>query len=340
MGDDEGRVNLMYLLLVYLVIPLIGGLVSVISLLRGKGLNVARVLRHLPFWSKTQLGFLHKLRQLHLEKPWFFVQSQAAALAYSLASLLVFMVLLLVTDLNFVWRSTVLNAENLFPVLKFIALPWFYLEAAQPSLDVLRATQDSRLATDYGDITAFGQWWPFVMATQIFYAFLLRSILLLIGKAWLRAKIRNDIEYKLNTQSGEHSTLDKPEFSLQTISHQLPPEYQLVNWAMCSDAQLSQLNLQPSHVHPINPLTLDETPNPTLSGAPQLVLVKAWEPPMGELFDHLQQGQGFLFPINIKANTLISPELKHLEEWQRFAKPLSNWTIYLPTAWTPENAQS
>jgi hypothetical protein len=39
-----------------------------------------------------------------------------------------------------------------------------------------------------------------------------------------------------------------------------------------------------------------------------------------------------LYPINLKQNKIMSPEQKHLQEWQRFTAQLDNWSIYLPNS--------
>lgn len=331
-GDNSGRVNLLYLLIVFLVIPLVGAALSIVSLLGEKGVNAARLCSLIPLWTKSQKDYLHKIRQHHIDKEWFFLQSQAAALAYSAASLLVFLVLLLTTDINFVWRSTLLDAEQLKPLLTLIAIPWFFWDTAQPSIELLRATQDSRLTQAYSDVSGFGQWWAFVLATQLTYSFMLRGLLLAVAKVWLRKLTKNDVEQRLARQRIQSPNNHSPVYPLAPIKHELPIHYALNNWAGLNEKELSQLALQPSQVLHSTPLETQQ-----FDGV-QLLLVKAWEPPMGELQDYMLQGRGLLFAINYKNDQLIAPETKHLEEWQRFIEQVPNWCIYLPTQWTTQDA--
>lgn len=330
-GDDSGRVNLLYLLLVFLLLPLLGAVISVLSLFGNKGINLARLASLLPIWSQTQKNTLRKIRQSHMDKPWLFLQSQAAALAYSAASLFVFMILLLTTDINFVWRSTLLEAEQLLPLLTFLASPWFFWDLAQPSLELLQATQDSRLTQTYSNTESFGQWWAFVLATQLVYSFFLRGMLLVIGKFWLRQLDNKKTEQQL-AKSKKNAPLAKEKTSsTEAIGHSLPSNYALNNWAGLSAEKLSQLALQPNQELHIN--ILDNVQH----DGQQLLLVKAWEPPMGELQDYMLDGQGLLFPINTVGGKLTPPEKKHLQEWLRFVSQIPNWSIYLPSHWKVEH---
>jgi len=328
LGDDAGRVNLLYLMLVYLFIPLAGAFLSVLSLIKGKGLNVARLLNTMPFLPKSWQHFMHKLRQLHMDKQWFFLQSQAAALAYAAASLLVFALLLLATDINFVWRSTLLEAEQLLPLLEAIAWPWRFWEAAQPSIELLRMTEDSRLTASYSNPNSYGQWWAFILATQFLYAFALRGILLVIAKMWISNAVREEMKQGVFYQQKQAAAAPKTSHTLSSIQNQLPSNYALSNWAGFTDNVISQLDLKPSQTLQTGPL-VTEIDGPAHQGQ-QLLLVKAWEPPMGELQDYMESASGMLYPVNLQQNKLVQAKSLHLEEWQRFVAKIPNWGIYQP----------
>ncbi len=335
-GDEMGRVNLLYLLLIFLFVPLGSAILSVVSLIRGRGLNLARLVSAVPIWSNSQKKDLHKFRQMHLDKQWFFLQSQVAALAYSIAGVLTFIILLLATDINFVWRSTLLDAEDLFPLLKIIAGVWPFWESAQPTLELLQMTQDSRLTQSYSDNNQYGHWWAFILATQIVYSFFLRGALLFVGKVWLTAKLKKDVESQLSQKLHRQSNPVASSHALEPLTHQLPNDYVLVNWAGFTYELINTLQLQPIRTITIDPLTMDQD---NAEPEQQLVLVKSWEPPMGELQDYLHKGRGLLFPIDLKSQTVNAPEQRHLEEWQRFVRTLPNWRIYLPAEWSGQDEQ-
>ena len=326
-GDEAGRVNLLYLLLVYLFIPLFGAILSVVSLVQGRGLNIARLLSALPIWSQSQQVQLLKIRQQKFDKYWFFLQSQAAALAYSVASLLTFLILLLATDINFVWRSTLLNAEQLQPILGAIATPWWFWEVAQPTSELLRSTQDSRLISNYANTNSFGQWWAFVLATQIVYSFILRGALLAIGTTLISKHTKKETEKKApRTQQRMEQVSENHSYA--SLIHSLPTEYTLCNWATFNTNILQQLTLSPKKALKAGPSVAIDTHDAL--DEPLLILVKAWEPPMGELQDFMQHAKGIIFPINLNNKQAVAPEEKHLKEWQRFVAQLPNWAIYVP----------
>ena len=329
-GDTEGRVNLMYLLLVFLFVPLLGAVVSVFSLVKGKGINITRLVTALPVWSKHQQAYFHKIRQMKLEKPWLFLQSQAAALAYSVASLLAFLVLLITTDVNVVWRSTLLDAQQLLPVLQFISQPWWMWEAAQPTLDLLRDTQDSRLISDYQNVDQFGLWWPFVLATQIVYCFILRGLMLITGTLWMKHRLNTDVEHRLQKQRAAAPKLATEQHTLSPVTHHLPEHYLLVNWAGVDESIVAQLKLNPDDSLMSSPLTDPRALNKAEQHSGDIVLlVKAWEPPMGELKDFAEVSNGVIFPVNYSGQRVMPPQPNHLEEWQRFAHELQGWQIYV-----------
>ncbi|MDT0595064.1 DUF2868 domain-containing protein [Glaciecola petra] len=348
-GDDAGRVSLLGLMVVYAFVPLLGALLSVISLVKGKGINFARLLSEfLP--SKSLKSYLHKAHQLKMDKPWFFLQSQGAALAYALSSFFVFILYLLITDMNFVWRSTILGAEQVLPLLELIALPWWFVESAQPSIELIRATQDSRLNESYTNVVVFGQWWKFVLATIFVYSFVLRGVLLFVAKVWLKKlasenRKNNTKSNTVNITDAFNSNIEKHRkttklYKLEPVTQTLPKKYALMNWASLSQKILSQLRLEPIEELPQGPFIFDvDLLEKLQSNSTQLLLVKAWEPPMGELQDYMEHTRGLLYPINYKKDKVIAPLPIHLEEWQRFTAKLPNWGIYQAATHECEIAQ-
>ena len=48
---------------------------------------------------------------------------------------------------------------------------------------------------------------------------------------------------------------------------------------------------------------------------------------MGELKDFLEQGNGFLLPLDWQDNGFTEISTLHIDEWRRFCHPLSNWQL-------------
>ncbi|MCW8107021.1 DUF2868 domain-containing protein [Alteromonas ponticola] len=335
-GDAQGRVNLFYLLLVFLLFPLLGLITSVLSMVSGKGVNLARIVSKLGFLGVSRSSVLRQLRQRHLDKHWFFLQSQFAMLAYSLAGILTLLILLVATDINFVWRSTILTANDIYPWLKGIASPWWFWESAQPSVELLERTQDSRLTQLYESPANLALWWPFILATQIFYAFLLRGMLLVVSRSIIKHRLKSDFEQQLKQRIQQNPRRQPEHFELSEVRHQLPSTYAVINWSALPEAIVAQLDEvagQPRLV--AGPLASEKEQTQAEQYAEyKLVLVKAWEPPLGELHDFLQHGQGFIYPVNYHQHTVRNAEQKHLKEWRRFCSELHNWQLFQPAAAT------
>lgn len=341
-GDEFGRVNVLYLLLIFAVVPVASVCLSLISLLSGKGLNFARLLSGLP--STHLQRALGKVRYGPpvMEKYWFFLQSQLAALAYAFGGILVFFMLLLVTDLHFVWRSTLLTPEQVQPVLSFFAKPWWFWEAAQPTQAWLSATRDSRLLQNYASSYDFSVWWPFVVALQVFYAVLLRGCLYLLFRMLLSSKLINPCSDAPKPAGFQRSFAKETTVHLAPIRTQLPNEVSVINWGQFSEAVMDQVHVPAKYlsVLSVHAGSKGAVLQDAQSQKDPLVLVKAWEPPLGELADFLSESGGCLMPIDVTEERVIAPAKVHLSEWRRFAASVPGWQIYQPAEWKDDEAWS
>jgi len=333
-GDQQGRVNLFYLLLVFLIIPVTSILASLFSLIFGKGINLAKFVSMLPLWTFKTKNLIRKIQQLNLDKSWFLMQSQAAAIAFSLTSLLTYFILLMATDLNFVWRSTILEPADIYPLLQAVSWPWSFWEAAQPSLTLLEMTRDSRMVTPNNAFTDYGVWWKFILATQIFYSLFLRILLIIWSRSWIKKSLKTDIEHTLLKEIDKQKPIDREQIATEDTTGKIPGSAQISNWdsideeilQMIPDLDVSSrkilINGWQDRIN--QQLTTEQLQNE------QLLIVKAWEPPMGELEDYMQRGRGYLLPLDWDDNGLKKLEKNHFHEWQRFINQLNNWQLYLP----------
>jgi len=258
------------------------------------------------------------------------MQSQIAALFYASATLVTFIVMLMFTDMHFVWRSTVLSAEQIYPVLSFIATPWWFLESAQPSLELLKATQDSRLHGNYTGTAEFAQWWPFVLSVVIFYTCAIRLLLLMWGRLCLSRQLSGVGKTTPTMVPSRVELNDVPVNETSMVTAE-PTSYYLANWGGFERALIATLPLQPNSVVPVNATTqLSDIPH---KQGTQLLLVKSWEPPLGELSDYMQLGEGMVLPVDNREQVLCRPLATHLQEWQRFVKEHKGWELYQPEHW-------
>lgn len=338
-GDQQGRVNLLYLLLIFVALPIFSLAISLFSLIGGRGVNFIRSISKVPLWPQSKQRLFLKLHSLGRDKLWFLWQSQVAALAFSIASLLTFFLLLLITDINFVWRSTLLSAEHLQPTLKLIATPWWFWHDAQPSLELLQHTQNSRIAIQVGEKGIYAQWWPFILCTQLVYSLLPRGLMLLLAKRQYQRNMHNDIETHLQRQI-KHSAKQtvEPVAQIKRI-RQIPRTLSIINWCGVDVSLLQRVdeitaNQQQMFIAGAKANAEQQRLAQQQSGD-LLVLVKAWEPPLGELMDFLHNldcKNGYVMPLDWQQDTLVPCQLKHLQEWQRFADQ-AGWQLFVPDAY-------
>lgn len=332
-GDQQGQVNILFLLLTYVALPIVSLIVSCVSLMFGGGLNLAKITSVLPVWSQSlQMAFLRQ-KQSPFSKLSFFYQSQLAALSFSLASILVLLILLLTTDVNFIWRSTILTANDIHPTLSALAWPWQFWSSAQPNLELLIATQDSRL-TESSASNQLGHWWQFILAAQIVYAFALRGAAIVFCQMLLYRMQSIPQDIQLVTERKTTDSFDEDQQLAELISD-TQSDFATTNWGGVDSKQLNTLLSLLSHqsVADLKAGPLASFPEQLVAERwqePQLLVVKGWEPPLGELLDYMQNGRGYLLPLDWSRGQLQPLSQRHLNEWRRFAYSIQHWQVLQP----------
>lgn len=333
-GDEQGRVNLLFLLLVFAFLPVLSLVLSLV-LASIKLNSLTAVIVSSRFWPADLSPSPLRLEAGRQRRLWLFFQSQVFSLAFALGSILAFLTLLLGTDVNFVWRSTLLNSTDLLPALKLISSPWLFWQDAQPSLQLLQQSQNSRIA---GQLSAYSEnWWQFILAAQLSYNLIPRMFLLLIARWQYAAAVRlnnklkpSESETKKNNLSADNPSLLAP------IAYTLPNRYQLLDWSHTPPHCQSFITKsfgKPIALIQLSPLGFPEAVNSEESNS-IVVLVKSWNAPLGELKDILTTLNGnqpkYILPLDWGESAVNVPSPIHLNEWQRFAATLSNWGILQP----------
>ncbi|MDO7657406.1 MAG: DUF2868 domain-containing protein, partial [OM182 bacterium] len=180
-GDDFGRVNLLYSLSLFTLLPSIGLVVTLLLLFLGRRSGIAALLIELPLAPKKLTSLLLTQRSGVSRQTALFSLSQSLTLSFATGNLVGFVLMLLATDVSFVWRSTLLDAATLFPILDTLASPWGFWQAAQPSLEMLNQTQDFRLRGALLEGNYVGQWWQFLLSAQLCYSIVPRALLWLFA---------------------------------------------------------------------------------------------------------------------------------------------------------------
>jgi hypothetical protein len=116
----------------------------------------------------------------------FFLASQLFGLGFNCGIFVVTTLKIVTTDLAFGWQSTLqLGPENLFAMVKIIALPWSWLLSPEFSHPSLFEIEGSRIILKDGDANLLTQdltsWWPFLLLCLTCYGLLPRVFLFFFG---------------------------------------------------------------------------------------------------------------------------------------------------------------
>jgi hypothetical protein len=337
-GDAQGRVNLLYLLLLFVFLPVFSLLLSIVFLVKKSARGLAGLLLELPIWPARVRQEALALAPGVERKYWLFYQTQLLSLTFAIGGLVAFLLLLVGTDISFVWRSTLLQATDLLPVLELLSTPWAFWGAAQPSLTLLQQSQDFRLATPELTAAQLGQWWKYAFAAQVTYMLAPRAIMALIARAVYLGK-RDTAEVSGSRKVVHVDSLNTVPMQghLAPLVKEVRPDYLLVDWGsvplVLAEALYQRIG-KPGEIVRAGPLS-ESNPEKIskFSGAAIVVAVKAWEPPMGELQDYLQalpageETERLLLPLDWNNEGLLRVRSVDLQEWRRFCGTLGGWSV-------------
>ncbi|EPJ53730.1 MAG: hypothetical protein OFPI_09320 [Osedax symbiont Rs2] len=336
-GDQQGRVNLLYLLLLFVAWPLLSLLLSIVLAASNSKVNSISSLLALPIWPRAWIDALSQLRGNDLQRPWLFCQSQKMSLVFSLGCITAFLFVLLFNDVTFIWRSTLLSAEQVFPVLQLISTPWWLLESAQPMMEQVQASRDSRLQLN-DQLSSTASWWRYVFMAQLTYALFPRLLLFVWGARRLKSAIEKVAQQQANSENQikhmQHlQQQQKPAQNLSRMQYAsaFAEPYVLLSWTKLPELledKLAQVMGVPEHIYQLTgscDLQLELQAQRDVRA--KLLIVAAWEPPMGELQDFMLQCQGVLMPLDWQCQQFVGVDEMHLDEWRRFCQSQKNWQL-------------
>ncbi|MEM9020398.1 MAG: DUF2868 domain-containing protein [Planctomycetota bacterium] len=242
---------------------------------------------------------------------WALLQwSQLYALAVNLAAAATLVFLVVFTDLSFGWATTLdVQAEGLHRLVIGISVPWWWLPAAVPSLEMVSQTRFTRGSSF--DPMLGRAWWPFMLMAMVVYGLLPRIVTLLIAHRQLGLATRRAL-LAMPGITGVLRALDAAEASPDANDSMAEPKPVaakvaelgshplVIDWSRAagSAARASQLlNRSVERLYPAGgSRTLEEDEHQLTEIASTVaaeqgvaVLVKLWEPPVIEVTDYFKQ---------------------------------------------------
>ncbi|MGQ9425835.1 DUF2868 domain-containing protein [Gilvimarinus sp. F26214L] len=292
---------------------------------------------------------------------------QLFGVLFNAGALIALLLILMVVDRSFGWSSTLnVSSEGLYRLMDLLAAPWSWeLPGATVDADVVAATRYQSLQTIFSadQVAAMRAWWPFLFACIAFYG-LLPRVLLWIGfyVAYRRRLLDSFVNYPgarlvvqrmtsplVHTRGQNHEgALDSGDALVSRQGLPAGKPRTVVNWsgALSGNARtlLPRLGLPETGTESAGlGLGEDQRLLNRINQQQQdvVILVKSWEPPLGELGDFLRGISPkldcylLLLPLGDRG---VKPD--ELADWQQFARQGHHPRLVVVPAQTSQGAEA
>ena len=318
-------VNVIYLLLIMVALPLLSMILSILSMLFGA--RVSNFFSHLSplFYLEKFLNFFPFAKKVDFSKlpfsmilsKWLFLERvHFFSALFSLGVLLSLLLMVTTRDIAFGWSSTLqIDATSFQSLLATLSLPWAnFFPSAVPSLELVELSHYFRLGENINsdmvqNANKLGAWWQFLVMATLLYALVLRLFFWFFSKQAFSRQLEKEflalegVSKLLNefgtpfvsTQSQkveQHLKLKELDDSLLTPT--LGSKYATVLGWNFSDEELllavdhfSLSGTSKEVVGGKNTFSEDLAIVEELKGE-LLLYVKAWEPPTMDFVDFLE----------------------------------------------------
>lgn len=318
-------VNVIYLLLVMVGLPLMSIMLTLLSMYTGT--LGAKFFNHFSplYYLEKIINFFYFSKKVDLPKvslsstmtKWIFLDKlQRFSFLFGLGLLVALVLTVISKDIAFAWSSTLeINAVTFQQTLAYLATPWqAILPSAVPTLELVEVSHYYRLGEQLDsnmiqNADKLGAWWKFLAMAMVFYAILLRLALWV----WIHFSLKRTVRQEFFAIAGVDQLLS--EFTTPFVSTQAPSiENHLdlsVSEVVLADSDLEKeysavlgWNYSEENLHLIvdafavtsnalvvvggkNSFGEDQATIESLQRS-ILVYVKAWEPPTMDFMDFLE----------------------------------------------------
>jgi len=288
-------------------------------------------------------GKVHKWLIIHL--------TQLLAVAFNISAIVTAISLVVFTDLAFGWGTTLeADGQTLHQITNTLSRPWAQLfPDAVPPRDLIDTTRIFRLemnttSDDLGNPEQYGGWWPFLIACMVVYGLAPRLITLAIARIRLKRVARDAVMTTpgvsqlfdrmhaplVQTQATEN---EPHKTSNTTVTEAVNPKTNgagtIVNWSdldLTDDQAItlcrtcfSEVGDIVLHAGGMRDVDEDQKAIDLIRERPGsvVILVKAFEPPMGEFLDFvsdLRRAIGDGRSINVAP---VDADSEQKDVWQK-----------------------
>ena len=363
-------VNVIYFMAMVIALPLLTMTLTLFSIFKAN--QTRSVLIHLSpsYWMEKIVALLpHKVQQNlqslkinPLLANWIIIKrSQLIALFFAIGLLLSLLLVVATKDIAFAWSTTLqIDAVTFHNFLNTLAFPWrSWFPSAVPSLELIEQSQYFRLGDRLSEemidnASKLGEWWKFLAFATLFYAIVLRFLMVLISIFGLHIAVKKsflslegvssllrDMNEPIITSNAEEKVVNSEETmqgDLQTLQ-KLDASYDMVQgWAMSEEKPV----LLNDAKGVISPLVFDVGGTNSLeedmeiihkSHGEVLLYVKAWEPPTMDFMDYLEAllkgvDKVVVVPVGTEEEN-YNPKSKMVDIWMRKLTLLDSRKVWL-----------
>ena len=334
-GDAQGRVNLFWLLLLFVFFPVLSLALSLYAL-QPLGFQV----NWLP-WLLVPFNWIPGVDRVRAAlvqvsskgygRCWFVYQAQIFYMAFSIACALTYLLKLTFFHVPIVWSSTLLEARHFLPPLQLLAWPWSFWDDAQPNMELLRCT-----ATFLPSCSEW-HWWRYVFAALLCYNLIPRCLLFLGAWGLFRWQFKKDEQSREQrpvapaVQRPSAPPSQAPAQEAATL-HSLASPYLLVVWGKAPE--FVRQHVESEWGPPLKTLESDglDPAAQDWQAESLVILAKSAEPPMMALKDFMQRLPSLpcraLLPLDWKDQQMQPVVPADLEDWRRAcANAPGNWSL-------------
>ncbi len=351
-------VNILYFLFFVFFLPLISGLITLYSIFTATKESEVRTFFTTFIWNKI-FSFLQKRQNLDLLE--FKIPKEILNLKIVLFSIkfslsfyigfaLSFLIMVIGEDIAFGWRSTLkITVDEFYSLIKLIAAPWWFLDGAIPSKELIQSSHYYRLGGGVDpnlikNVSLLGEWWKFLFMSVLVYGIFFRILLLVFTKI----KLNTLWKEKILSLEGVQEKLFKiktPLISTQTKKEEQPltyeslPDLEELKETQTKDEEIlnaigwsfKEVELEPAlEVLGIKVKNIYEA-----GGAKSLeedmelidkinektwLFIKSWEAPTMDFFDFVEdllskEVEVIIYPIGLESQNFIAKE-EDIKIWQ------------------------
>ncbi len=319
-------VNVVYFMAMVIAMPMLTMILALLSMLRANRRESTLIHLSPAYWMERFLALFSQKAQKEINQikinpllaNWIIIRrSQWIALSFSLGLFVALIGMVVTKDIAFAWSTTLdVTPEAFHRLLSWIALPWReWMPSAVPSAELIEQSHYYRLGEKLSEsmlshASMLGGWWKFLAIATLFYAIVLRLVMILVAEFGYRRALQRSI---LSLEGAKRLLQDMRQPLITTHEHSdkiaeypvsaekigeltsLNPRYDaLIGWAI-DEAKLKVIAERFGITAPMlaeagGSRSLEEDKRVIESigkGGDILLIVKAWEPPTMEFIDFL-----------------------------------------------------